>query len=345
VDARAVIFGCAGPRLEAREREFFARVRPWGFILFRRNCEAPAQVSRLVADLRAAAGRPTAPVLIDQEGGRVQRLGPPHWRQAPAAAVFGRLAERDPDAAVEACRLNARLLAAELEALGIDVDCLPCLDVRQADGHDVIGDRAFGHDPALVRTLGAAVAAGLGEGGVLPVMKHIPGHGRALVDSHLKLPRVEAGRRALDAVDFAPFKALAALPMAMTAHVVYAAVDPERPATTSAKVVSEVIRNHIGFDGLLLSDDISMRALAGDVATRTRAALAAGCDIVLHCNGRIEEMQAVAAAVDDLGGAAAARAAAALARRSPARAFDRSEAEARLASLLAPLGTAEPRDA
>ena len=337
MSARAVIFGCAGPALLARERDFFAEVRPWGFILFKRNCETPDQVRRLVDGLRAAVDCADAPVLIDQEGGPVQRLAAPRWRRIPAAAAFGELAAVDPLAAEEACRLNARLIAAELTELGIDVDCLPCLDVRQADGHGVIGDRAFGCEPGLVARLGRAVADGLLAGGALPVIKHIPGHGRARVDSHDRLPRVDAAREELEAVDFAPFQALADLPMAMTAHVLYAALDDERPATTSPTVIAECIRGRIGFDGLLMSDDISMRALSGDVATRCRAALRAGCDVVLHCNGDFEIMQAVSGAVGPLRDAALARAERVSAWRRPAVPFDAAEAAAHLDALLAPV--------
>jgi len=338
--ARAVVFGCAGESLDDWERGFFAESRPWGFILFKRNCASPSQVRRLTAALRAAAGRPEAPVLIDQEGGRVQRLQPPQWRQAPAAAVFGRLAAQDGAAAEAACRLNARLIAVELHDLGIDVDCLPCLDVRQPDGHAVIGDRAFGGQAALVARLGRAAAEGLLAGGVLPVIKHVPGHGRARVDSHERPPLVEADRAELEAVDFAPFKALAELPVAMTAHVVYQAIDAAAPATTSRTLVSEVIRAHIGFAGLLLSDDISMRALAGSLGERCGAALAAGCDVILHCNGDRGEMESVARAVKELGPEAAARAARALAWRRAPEPFDATAAEDRLTALLAPVAAA-----
>jgi beta-N-acetylhexosaminidase len=266
-------------------------------------------------------------VLIDQEGGRVQRLKPPRWRQAPPAAAF---AGRDP----EALRLNIRLNAAELAALGLDVDCLPCLDVPAPGAHGVIGDRAFSEDSAIVARLGRVVCEALLEGGVLPVVKHVPGHGRARADSHLELPRVAAGLAELRAVDFAPFRALKDMPLAMTAHVVYEAIDPDAPATTSAAVVRDVIRGWIGFDGLLMSDDLNMKALSGGLAERARAALGAGCDVALHCSGVLPEMEQVAAALGPLGDAAARRASAALAlRRAPAP-FDCSVALARLDSLL-----------
>lgn len=290
----AAIFGCAGLVLGDEERRFFARVNPLGFILFARNVDTPDQVRRLVADLRASVGRADAPVLIDQEGGRVQRLRPPHWRAAPPGAAFARLFERDAEAAAQALRLNYRLIGAELADLGIDVDCAPVLDVPVAGAHDVIGDRAFGHHAAQVADLGRAVCDGLLDQGVLPVIKHIPGHGRAMVDSHLSLPVVTASRAELEAQDFAPFGALRDQPWAMTAHVVYAAIDDAAPATTSAKVIGEIIRGLIGFAGLLISDDLSMKALGGDFGQRTRASLDAGCDVVLHCNGQMEEMQAIA---------------------------------------------------
>jgi beta-N-acetylhexosaminidase len=292
----AAIFGCAGPELSADEAAFFRDAEPLGLILFARNCETPEQIRRLTGALRAAVGRAEAPVLIDQEGGRVQRLKPPNWREAPAAARFGDLARRDPAAAVEAAGLNGRLLALELAPLGIDVDCVPCLDVRDPGGHDVIGDRAFSDDPDSVAQLGRALAAGLLRGGVLPVIKHLPGHGRARVDSHHELPLVEASRQELSRLDFAPFAALADLPLGMTGHLVYTAVDGERPSTLSPVVIEQVIRRQIGFDGLLMTDDLSMRALGGDYEQRTRAALDAGCDLVLHCNGDWREMQAVAEA-------------------------------------------------
>lgn len=293
---RAVIFGCAGPELTDRERQLFADVDPLGFILFLRNCIEPAQVRRLIGDLRESVGRADAPVLIDQEGGRVLRLRPPHWRAAPAQGRFGELADRDPGRAREAAYLNARVLAAELADLGITVDCAPVLDLRLPGAHEVIGDRALGTDPARVAELGQAVARGLIEGGVLPVIKHIPGHGRATVDSHFELPVVDAGRDLLERTDFEPFRRLKEQPWAMTAHVVYRAVDPKHPASLSKPVIEEVIRGSIGFEGFLVSDDISMKALRGDVAEMTRAAVEAGCDAVLHCTGEAAEMERVAEA-------------------------------------------------
>jgi len=327
----AVIFGCAGAELSAAERDFFRAVDPLGFILFQRNCQSPAQIQTLVAALRQAVERPEAPVLIDQEGGRVQRLKPPHWPQYPAAAALAALGA----AAGKAVRLGARLIADDLTGLGITVDCLPVLDLPLPGADKVIGDRAYGNEPARVAALGRAACEGLLAGGVLPVVKHIPGHGRATVDSHLALPRVDAARAELEARDFAPFRALADMPLAMTAHIVYTAIDPQRPATLSARVIGEVIRSGIGFDGLLLTDDLSMQALGGSFGERAAAALAAGCDVVLHCNGDMAEMSAVAAAVGGLSEAARQRLARAEARRGMPDPLDRSAVEARFRELLA----------
>ncbi|MDJ0983278.1 MAG: beta-N-acetylhexosaminidase [Kiloniellales bacterium] len=305
--AQAVIYGCEGPTLTDWERDFFTEADPLGFILFARNCVDPDQLRALVAALRAAVGRDEAPVLIDQEGGRVTRLKPPAWRAAPAAGVFDELAQSDLESACEAAEVNARLLALELRAIGIDVDCLPLLDLRLPEGHGIIGDRALGSDPEQVIALGRAVCEGLAAAGVISVIKHMPGHGRARVDSHEALPRVDAPLETLRDSDFRPFKALAAAPWGMTAHIVYTAIDPDRPATTSPKVISEIIRGEIGFDGLLLSDDLSMKALSGGLGERAGAALAAGCDVALHCNGEPAEMEAVAAAASPLTPAAEAR--------------------------------------
>lgn len=319
----AAILGCSGPALTAQEAAFFARTQPWGFILFGRNVETPAQVRKLVADLREAVGR-EAPVLIDQEGGRVQRLGPPHWRRYPPGRAYGETA--DP---VETAKLGARLLAHDLQRLGIDVDCLPVLDVPEPGGHEIIGDRAYDGSPEGVAALGRAAAEGLLAGGVLPVIKHMPGHGRARADSHLELPRVDATWDELETRDFAPFRALTDMPMAMTAHVIYAAIDPERPATTSKAVFDRAIRGAIGFDGLVMTDDLSMKALSGDFAERARAARAAGCDVALHCNGDMAEMRAVVDGAGVLDGRPADRAEAALARIGEPQAFDAVEASAR----------------
>lgn len=307
---------------------------PLGFILFRRNVDSPGQVADLVAELRALVGRPDAPVLIDQEGGRVRRLHPPHWRTAPPQGVFVSLYRRNPSLAREAVRLNTRLIAAELTALGIDVDCLPLLDVPSADGHDVIGDRAFGPDPATVADLGRVCADALVQGGVLPVIKHLPGHGRARADSHECLPVVDTPRAELEATDFAPFRALADAPLGMTAHVVYTAIDPARPATLSPTVIHDVIRGHIGFDGLLLTDDISMKALNGDFTRRTRLSLDAGCDVVLHCNGDLAEMRAVVDGCRPMDTAALARWARCRAALRPPLPFDTRAATERLREVM-----------
>ena len=314
MNQHACILGCQGPRLSAEERGFFRDVRPWGFILFGRNVEGPDQVRALVDSLRACVDRPGAPVLIDQEGGRVQRLGPPHWRRYPPGRAYGDLAVNDPLQRREIARLGARLLAHDLAALGVNVDCLPVLDVPEPGAHDVIGDRAYGETVETVALLGRAAAEGLIAGGVLPVIKHIPGHGRAKADSHLALPVVDTSYAELDGRDFAPFRVLSDMPMAMTAHVVYTAIDPRRPATTSRTVMRRVVRQAIGFEGLVMSDDLSMKALSGDLAARTRAALGAGCDVALHCNGDMAEMKQVVSAARPLSGRAKARAAAAMAR-------------------------------
>jgi beta-N-acetylhexosaminidase len=329
---RAVVFGCSGEALGADERALFGKMRPLGFILFRRNCRSREQVRALIAALREAVGRADAPVLIDQEGGRVARLAPPEWRRYPPAAQIATL----PDPlAEEAARLGARLIADDLAELGITVDCMPVLDLPVADADPVIGDRAYGSEPGRVARLGRAVCEGLLAGGVLPVVKHMPGHGRASVDSHLALPVVETARAELARSDFAPFRALADMPWGMTAHVVFAAIDDAAPATLSPRVVSQAMRGEIGFDGVLISDDLSMRALGGTMPERSRGALAAGCDLVLHCNGDPAEMVAVAEGSVPLSPAAAARLARGEAlRRRSLTPFDRDAAEARFDALL-----------
>jgi beta-N-acetylhexosaminidase len=340
MSTRAFITGVSGTELTAAEREFIRAERPWGFILFKRNVEAPAQVAALVEELRAAAGTVDAPVLIDQEGGRVQRLGPPHWPVYPPGAIFSTLYDTDSVLGLTAARLSARLIASDLADLGITVDCLPLADVPVPGADAVIGNRAYGTEPGKVAAIARAVTEGLEQGGVLPVLKHIPGHGRATADTHFKLPTVDAPRDELDRTDFAAFKPLADLPMAMTAHVVFSAVDPAHPATTSATMITQVIRGVIGFQGLLMSDDVSMNALSGNIAERTRAIFAAGCDMALHCNGNIEEMREVAGQTPELSGTALARAKAALASRKAPQPFDRVAARAELDALIARANTA-----
>lgn len=335
---RAVIFGCAGPDLSAGERAFFRDADPLGFILFARNIDTPERTLRLVDDLRSSVGRADAPVLIDQEGGRVARLRPPHWRKAPPARLLGDLYARDPEAGLEATRLNARLLAADVASIGCDVDCLPVLDIAFPETHAVIGDRAYADRPEPVAALGRAAAEGLLAEGVMPVIKHIPGHGRATVDSHEALPRVAAAREELERTDFVPFRLLSDLPWAMTGHLLFEAIDPAAVITVSAHGVREIIRGHIGFDGLLLSDDLSMQALGGSLGERAARALAAGCDIALHCNGRMDEMTEIAGCTGVMSTAAWRRfedGRSALARhRAPAGRAGLADAARRLASLL-----------
>lgn len=301
-ESKAMILGCGGLALSDDERAFFRDERPWGFILFARNVGEASQLSDLVSDLCDCIGAVDTPILIDQEGGRVQRIKPPLVPAYPPAAAIGSLFEHDADAGLRAAWLMARLHAADLIQYGINVDCLPVLDVAAEGLHDAIGNRAFSSSAQAVTALGEQTAAGLMAGGVLPVMKHIPGHGRAQVDSHLELPVVEAPREELEASDFEPFRSLASLPMAMTAHIVYSQIDPGNPATTSRRVIEEIIRKSIGFDGLLMSDDTSMKALSGDFTTKAGAIFGAGCDVMLHCNGDMAEMREVAANTPALSG-------------------------------------------
>jgi beta-N-acetylhexosaminidase len=336
---RAFITGVSETELNAAERAYIRAERPWGFILFKRNIESPQQVARLVEEMRKELGEPDAPVLIDQEGGRVQRLGPPHWPAYPAGAVFGRLYNIDPVLGRTAARLSARLIAADLRALGITVDCLPLADVPVEGADAVIGNRAYGTEPGKVADIARAVTEGLVQGGVLPVLKHIPGHGRAAADTHFRLPVVDTPRAELERTDFAAFQPLADLPMAMTAHVVFSAFDPAQPATTSATMINQVIRSVIGFQGLLMSDDVSMNALAGSIAERTRAIFAAGCDVVLHCNGKLDEMREVARETPELSGKALERARRALGSRKAPQAFDKRKAQAELDALIERAGT------
>jgi beta-N-acetylhexosaminidase len=332
--ARAFITGLAATAMSPDEAAFVREARPWGLILFKRNIETSIQVHALVDSFRNALGQGDAPVLIDQEGGRVQRLGPPAWPSYPPGAAYGRLYDQDAARGLAAARLGARLIASDLASLGINVDCLPLADVPVAGADAVIGDRAYGDTPGKVAAIAGAIAAGLAAGGVLPVLKHIPGHGRATADSHAKLPVVDADRATLEATDFAAFRPLAGLPMGMTAHVVFTAIDPVSPATTSAMMIAEVIRGFIGFGGLLMSDDVSMGALSGSLRERTRAAIAAGCDVALHCNGKLDEMRQVAAESPFLAGDAARRADAALAVRRLPQEIDVPEARAAFAAMM-----------
>ena len=328
---RAILFGCAGERLSADERSLFAAADPLGFVLFRRNCQSPGQVRALVAALHDCVGRADAPVLIDQEGGRVARLRPPHWRSYPAAARLAALPDGEAD---EAVRLGARLIADDLASLGISVDAAPVLDVPVAGADAVIGDRAYSGDPARVARLGRAMCEGLLEGGVLPIVKHIPGHGRARVDSHHDCPVVDAAIEELAISDFEPFRRLADMPWAMTAHVVYSAFD-RKPATLSRPVIEHVIRGQIGFDGVLVSDDIGMGALSGRLGDRVGKALHAGCDLALHCSGAIGEMADLAEIAPAISAKTAARLERGERMRLAAqRAFDRAEAETRFEALI-----------
>lgn len=337
-ESKAMIVGVAGKGLSAEEAAFIRSEHPWGFILFGRNIGDAEQVRDLVAAMRDCVGRGDALVFVDQEGGRVQRLRPPLAPDYPPAAALGALHARDCKRGVRAAWLMSRLHAFDLSALGISADCLPVLDVPVEGAHEVIGSRAYASEPGTVAALGRAAAEGLLSGGVLPVIKHIPGHGRAFADSHLSLPVVDAGRDDLARHDFFPFKALADMPMAMTAHVIYSAIDPQFPATTSRRVIGEIVRGEIGFQGLLMSDDVSMRALSGDFANRTDAIFAAGCDVVLHCNGALEEMRAVADRTPLLAGAALSRAERAMALIGVPDTMDETFARAEFAELTA--GTA-----
>jgi beta-N-acetylhexosaminidase len=307
-ESKAMILGCSGLSLTAEEQSFFRAERPWAFIVFARNLSEPQQIRDLCAALRDCVGRPNAPIFIDQEGGRVQRLRPPLAPTYPSGSALGALYKSDRKAGLRAAWLMSRLHAFDLLKFGINADCLPVLDVPIEGAHDVIGNRAYGKDPATVAAMGMAAAEGLLAGGVLPVIKHIPGHGRAFSDSHHALPVVDTPLDELRRHDFAPFKANAGIGMAMTAHVIYSAIDPDQPATTSPVVIRDYIRGEIGFDGLLMSDDLSMKALSGDFAARAAASLAAGCDVVLHCNGLMDEMTPVAASVPVLSGQALERA-------------------------------------
>ncbi len=304
---KAFISGSAGTVLTDAERALFAAERPCGLILFRRNVESPGQIRALIGAFKDAVESDEVLILVDQEGGRVQRLRPPHWRSMPPARCFGDLYATAPQAAKRAAFAAARLMAAELHDAGINVNCTPCIDVPQRGAHDIIGDRAFSTDPDVVIALGRAVMEGTLAGGVLPVIKHVPGHGRAMADSHLALPRIDAPKEALEDLDFRPFRALHDAPLAMTAHVLLPVFDERRPATVSPVIMGQVIRDWMGLTGLVMSDDIGMKALGGSYAARTRAVTEAGCDVVLHCSGNLAEMVEVAGAAPPLAGIAAER--------------------------------------
>jgi beta-N-acetylhexosaminidase len=331
---RAFICGLSATELTDEERYFVDTAEPWGIILFARNIRDPAQVRALIDEVRGLLGRGDMPVLIDQEGGRVQRIRPPLAELHPPAAAYADLYRRDPIAGMEAARMGARLIAHELVSLHINVDCLPVLDIAVEGAHRIVGDRAYGTTPQAVAELGRAVCEGLLDGGVLPVVKHVPGHGRALADSHEELPRVHTPVAELQRTDFAPFRTMKDAPLAMTAHVLYTALDPDRPATLSRAVVQEVIRGFIGFDGALMSDDLSMKALTGGLGHLAEEAVHAGCDLALHCNGNLDEMREVAAASPPLEGNAARRCAKALSRLGIPRPFDVESARASVRSLL-----------
>ena len=304
--SRAIILGCAGTTLSDEEREFFRSTDPLGFILFRRNVDNPAQVAALAAELRDAVCRGDAPILIDQEGGRVARLGPPHWPKLPPARQIGYLAEQDLHAGSTAARAAGRVIGSMLAALGLDVACAPVADLLLPETHHVIGDRAYAQDPELVGHLANEMAAGLRDAGVTPIVKHIPGHGRATADSHLALPQIYADFNTLDATDFQAFKIASDIPWAMVAHCVYTAIDRERPASISTGCI-EVIRDHIGYEGVLIADDIGMKALRGSLTENAAATLAAGCDLTLHCSGNMTEMREIMPAVSPLSNVAVAR--------------------------------------
>ncbi|GHB34750.1 beta-N-acetylhexosaminidase [Pseudovibrio japonicus] len=320
---KSFISGCLGPELGAEDKAFFRDQQPVGLILFTRNMENADQIRRLCADFREAVGRPDAPVFIDQEGGRVQRFGAPHVPVYPAAGTIGRLYERDQTAAKRAAYLHALLIGLDLRKLGLSANCIPCLDMPVAGASDIIGLRAYGSDPTLVSELGQAAMDGCLAAGVMPVMKHMPGHGRALVDSHLSLPEVSCSLEELAQRDLLPFQALRDCPMGMTAHIVFKQIDEDHPVTQSSYAIQRVIRDTIGFDGVLISDDISMKALGGGLKSRVEKIVAAGCDLVLHCNGELDEMQVVASAVPEVSGKRAARLEAAMQRNT--QVFDGDE--------------------
>ncbi len=331
----AVIFGCEGTVVAPEELYFFREANPLGFILFARNCVAPEQVRSLVSCLREAVGRADAPVLIDQEGGRVARLKPPSWPAYAAARTLGDMALFDRGRAREAVSLTSALIGADLRALDITVNCAPTVDVPVKGAHQMIGSRAYSTDPGLVAELGAAACEGFFAANVIPVVKHLPGYGRAQVDSHEALPVIEESLAVLEQSDFVPFRALAGMPWGMTAHALFAGLDADKPATLSRTIVQDIIRERIGFGGILVTDDLSMEALEGPLAGRVEAALRAGCDIALHCNGRLDEMRGIAVVAPTLPSHTLGKIAAAEAQRVAAVAFDAAEARQRLKELFA----------
>ena len=332
---QAAIYGLEGLALNDAERDFFRDAKPAGYILFRRNCRDRAQLRALTDSLRTLEGHDNVPILIDQEGGRVARMRPPEWPAFPTGEAFDRLYQLAPSSAIEAARVNARALGLMLAEVGVTVDALPMVDVRQPGASDIVGDRALGSNPMQVSALGRAILDGLMSAGVLGIVKHIPGHGRALVDSHHELPVVEDDEDAL-AIDLEPFERLRDAPMAMTSHLLYKAWDAERPASQSPIVINDIIRQRIGFDGFLMSDDIGMEALAGDHGQRAAACIAAGCDVALHCDGKMDNMMRVANAVPALSDIAEARLARAMALRfAPDDGIDFAAAVAKRDALMA----------
>lgn len=334
----AFITGLSGLVLSHDEQRFLAEKRPFGVILFARNVENPQQVAALCADIRSCLGEDNAPIFIDQEGGRVQRLRQPYWSSYPSAAVLGKLYEHDQQLGVEATRLNSRLIGADLAGLGINAVCAPCVDISVPGAHDVIGDRAFSSHPDSVAVLGRASVAGYLSAGVLPVIKHIPGHGRSLADSHLELPRVTASANELAKSDFLPFHVAHDCPFAMTAHIVYEAIDAVHPATLSRDLIKTIIRTQLGFSGALMSDDLGMKALSGSLTELAKGCRNADIDLILHCNGMMDDMEAVALGAGQLDGEALARCQVALSYLRPAEPLHRGNAQARLVEMLRQVG-------
>ena len=332
---QAAIYGLEGAEFTADERDFFRDAKPAGYILFKRNIASREQLRCLTDALRDLEGHDEVPILIDQEGGRVARMRPPEWPAFPSGEAFDKLYQLAPSSAIEAARVNARALGLMLGEVGVNIDCLPMLDVRQPGATDIVGDRALGSEPMQVAALGKAILDGLASAGALGVIKHIPGHGRALVDSHHELPVVDASEDELR-IDLEPFERLREAPMGMTSHILYTAWDEEHPASQSPFVIGEIIRQRIGFDGFLMSDDIGMEALGGDHGTRAAACIAAGCDVALHCDGKMESMLLVAEAAGEISPEGAARLARAMAMRFTADdEMDFAEAVAKRDALLA----------